>query len=131
MLSTFLYFIVAYSSVALLMNFISWAASAKKISNKVVALLITLLLLLPLYPYAKVAFLTRSYKSELLPAVRDSQESWGWPNKRIQTVRVLNLSPGRAGVYVLSECSNGDAGIVVRLKNTRSHLKKDVVELAV
>ena len=83
-------------------------------------LLAILLALLPFYPYAKVAFQTKLYAAQLLPAVRASEakEDWTNPGKPYSVVRVLSFSSSRAEVYVLVPCGEGAMGFVIKLKNT-------------
>ena len=115
-----LYFLVAYSFVAFLMFAVSRMQSARKMSRSNRLLVFAVLANLPLVPYLKVAVQTQLYASQLLPAVKASEEIWGWPNKPYSVVRVINILPSNAEVYVLTQCNDGYAGMIVKLKNADS-----------
>lgn len=66
------------------------------------------LLMLPFFPYVRVAYLTAKYKDMLMPAVAGLAQEQAWTKENpIHIVRVLAVSDRAAQVYVVGTCHGG------------------------
>jgi len=121
-----IYFFVTFSCVLAAIS--SFVFLFRRLRIKIVwqFLCYAALLFLPFVPYAVVAAQTAMYRVEMLPDVRASSIYWGSPGEKYFVFRILNITPSRAKVYVVTSCEGGmgtdrendKVGMLITLKHT-------------